>query len=480
MVSFKQKTILTSIGVFLFIGTCICTISLFAKLTTPQDTTRYALHLVSVNFLFTFSILVFWIAALNWVALIASSLAVAIVILTAVKTNQSAFLIFIIYFFGLHVFMLWRHRVKKEILVINDLDIERANEEKNILEKAFNEKTKALESFLHKYADYSKLRNVIDVFASTLDLSRLCHLIVNEVIDFIQKGEYVLLYLVDIDEQSLSLVASKSSSKKRRSKVKKGDIFDQWVLRNKQQLLVSDIHKDVRFDNQTLSASDFRGLISTPLIYEGRVVGTLRVNAEQEDIFSLDDLRVLSVIGNVASAALSNAFLYQKTEELAITDSLTGVYVHRYFKARLKEEYKRALITNAPLSLLMCDLDNFKTYNDRYGHTAGDIILKKVSALIGEIIGENGILARYGGEEFAVLLPRVSLHAGLEYAELIRNAIENEPFTLRGVNTGTSISIGVASIPTDTLDSEELIRKADVRLYAAKRSGKNKVIGEDV
>jgi diguanylate cyclase (GGDEF)-like protein len=217
-----------------------------------------------------------------------------------------------------------------------------------------------------------------------------------------------------------------------------------------------------------------RSLISSPIVHEGKAVGTLRLHSDQPSAFATDDLRILDAISTLASSAASNALLFYKTEELAIRDSVTGLYVQRYFRERLLEEHRRSLLTNAPLTLLMCDLDRFKSYNDRYGHAVGDLILKKSATLIKKT-AKDGFVARYGGEEFAVLAPKHDLEAGHKLAETVREAIASMELSVRREVIPLTISIGVAAFPLDTLDSEELIHIADKRLYRAKEAGRNQV-----
>lgn len=207
-------------------------------------------------------------------------------------------------------------------------------------------------------------------------------------------------------------------------------------------------------------------------------MGTMRMQSPHASSFTTDDLRILDAISTLASSAVSNSILFHKTEELAIKDSLTGLYVQRYFLERLNDEHKRSLMSGVALTLLMCDLDHFKACNDRYGHGIGDLILTKTSDLL-RTRAEHGIVARYGGEEFSILLPRLARREGLSLAETIRRDLEQMNVTVRREAIPMTISIGVASIPEDTLDSEGLIQIADARLYKAKKNGRNCVCGGD-
>ncbi|HPW64849.1 MAG TPA: sensor domain-containing diguanylate cyclase, partial [Candidatus Omnitrophota bacterium] len=202
--------------------------------------------------------------------------------------------------------------------------------------------------------------------------------------------------------------------------------------------------------------------------------GTLAIHATRPNVFTHDDLRLLDAIATLASSAIANALLYEKTEQLAIKDSLTGLFVRRYFYERLKEEHRRALISQKTMSLIMCDLDHFKECNDRFGHQGGDLMLIQLAEILSENL-KSALLARYDGEEFAILLPETSKAEALKVAEGIRSVVENAPFNIRREKVSMTISAGVANLPDDTLDLESLVHKADQALYKAKREGRNKV-----
>jgi len=199
--------------------------------------------------------------------------------------------------------------------------------------------------------------------------------------------------------------------------------------------------------------------------------------------------------------------LYQTIERQAITDGLTGLYNHRYFYERLHQEFARAQRYGLPLSLLMLDIDDFKRFNDRYGHPVGDLVLGEVSKVLAEQLRRHvDFAARYGGEEFAILLPNTSRdgaqivgdrlvrevaalgQAGADVpaaqadgarrvGERIRASIAAAE--LPGVGAGdeahVTVSVGLASFPGSASSPDELVRNADKALYLAKRLGKNRV-----
>jgi diguanylate cyclase (GGDEF)-like protein len=157
----------------------------------------------------------------------------------------------------------------------------------------------------------------------------------------------------------------------------------------------------------------------------------------------------------------------------AVTDGLTGLYNQRYFKQRLAEEIARAAEQGRPLSLLFCDLDRFKEYNDRLGHVAGDKALRAVAGVILHSIRQVDLAARYGGEELAVILLDTPGDSALEVAERIRQSVAGLDL---GHDRGITVSIGAAAFPDHATRVEELVDKADWAMYLAKRKGRDRVV----
>ncbi|QTA84270.1 Two component system response regulator, GGDEF domain-containing [Desulfonema magnum] len=159
----------------------------------------------------------------------------------------------------------------------------------------------------------------------------------------------------------------------------------------------------------------------------------------------------------------------------AITDRLTMLYNHTYFKHFLEREIKRSHRQNHPLALIMIDVDNFKKYNDTRGHLAGDRVLQQTSRIVRDNIREIDLAARYGGEEFAIVLPHIDMKDALAVAERVRKAIAAHAFPREAPfpPDKVTVSMGVAFSPTDAASVEELIKKADQQLYRAKDEGKN-------
>jgi diguanylate cyclase (GGDEF)-like protein len=172
----------------------------------------------------------------------------------------------------------------------------------------------------------------------------------------------------------------------------------------------------------------------------------------------------------------------EKLERLALEDGLTGLYNHRSFQERLREEIARARRHGRPLSLLLLDLDHFKQLNDRFGHLAGDEALRAVAAMLRGELDPAGakrtsdIAARYGGEELVVLLPETNRHGGLVKARRLVETVSR--IELPNSEARITVSVGVAEYPGDALEAQELIQRADEALYQAKRNGRNRAIAQ--
>ncbi len=172
--------------------------------------------------------------------------------------------------------------------------------------------------------------------------------------------------------------------------------------------------------------------------------------------------------------ALKESSLEYKKE--SNTDFLTGVHNRRYFDRMIKMLWKRHLIDEKPLCIVMCDIDNFKTFNDSYGHAAGDEILRQVTKLILDNIRYSDSLCCYGGEEFVLVLPETALDEGCEKIERLRQKIEQHSFVIGDQKHQITLSFGVSSrVPFNMEDYQELVALADQLMYQSKQTGRNNV-----
>ncbi len=260
-----------------------------------------------------------------------------------------------------------------------------------------------------------------------------------------------------------------------------------------------------------------KSCLLVPLIFKDEVIGCLElIEKRRLRRFTADEEQLASTLAALAAVAIQNARLYSRVEQLAITDGLTGLYNHRHFFERLAQEVARAKRYELPLSLLMIDIDDFKAYNDTFGHLAGDQVLRTLGALLlSQTRQQVDIVARYGGEEFAVILPSTGSAGGLRAGERLCAVIteggfvqegDTPPRTFDGAQTRPdsgpgaapivgerirqsvehesfgdapppviTVSIGVAGWQAGAETVESLIEAADRALYRAKQLGKNQV-----
>ncbi len=239
---------------------------------------------------------------------------------------------------------------------------------------------------------------------------------------------------------------------------------------------VDDVTQDSRY-LEVLPAT--RSEMVVPMVVRDKVVGIIDIQSSLPGRFSADNVRRINTLANHAATAVENAHLHAKVWEMAQRDRLTGLRNLRFFEDRLKEELDRASRYDSPFSVIMMDIDDFKHYNDSFGHPMGNVLLRTVSRAIASALREVDILVRYGGEEFVCILPMTGPREAAEIAERIRRKVleanSEIPHASEQPRECVSISLGVSSFLTDVRDRDRLLEVADERMYAAKRAGKNRV-----
>jgi diguanylate cyclase (GGDEF)-like protein len=253
-----------------------------------------------------------------------------------------------------------------------------------------------------------------------------------------------------------------------------GDPLLELAMKTGTVALVKDTASDHRF---SAAPPGYRSGMAAPLKVMRQAAGFVKVESDEAAVFGTQEVQALDLITTMASLSLENIRLYEAVQEQATHDPLTGLFSHRAFQTRLHEEVLRAGRGGTPVSFILGDVDHFKTYNDRYGHQAGDFLLRAVAAILSSFARPVDYPARYGGEEFCLVLPSVPLAEALDLAERIRARVGAEVFTFQGSKTGATMSFGVSSFPQDATTASQIVRVADERLYRAKAGGRNRVAG---
>lgn len=253
------------------------------------------------------------------------------------------------------------------------------------------------------------------------------------------------------------------------------------ILQPSELLIVPDARLDARFCGNPLVLGEpgIRFYAGAPLVTaQGHALGSLCVIDQTPRQLSDSQTRALRALSRQVMAqfvlrqqTVEMRQLNAQLERLSVRDELTGVSNRRAFNIALGRETARALRYGAPLSLVMLDVDNFKSYNDSFGHQEGDYVLQRIGAILPGHIEEIAVAARYGGEEFALILPGTSAEIALQIAETVRREIEQTRWPRREVTA----SLGVASLCPELPGEKALIAAADAALYAAKKVGRNRV-----
>ena len=216
-------------------------------------------------------------------------------------------------------------------------------------------------------------------------------------------------------------------------------------------------------------------VLASPLLVKNELNGFLALEGTPPHGGVPAQEESLSILANQFAPAIQKVKLYQKIQQLAITDGLTRLSSRHYFMERFQEELARSKRYRLSLAFLMADIDHFKEHNDRCGHLVGDVVLREVASLIKVSVREIDLVGRYGGEEFAIVLPDTSLEGALHVAERIRSTIEGHAFAAYDETLHVTLSLGISVYPGNGEDAETLIDTADAALYHAKGAGRNRI-----
>jgi diguanylate cyclase (GGDEF)-like protein len=321
------------------------------------------------------------------------------------------------------------------------------------------------------------LTDVVKTANSILEPRKVIELVVEKIRELIPSEAWSLM-MVDEEKQELVFEAAVGAKARDVSalRLKIGEGVAGWVAQCGKPVIVNDAARDPRFSARVDTRTQFetRSILCAPLVSRGRTIGVLEIINKQGGPFTRADLQLVLTLVEPCAIAIENAILFQRTEQLTITDDLTRLFNSRYLNLYLGREIKRCKRHGIPLSVIFLDLDGFKGINDQYGHLAGSGTLTEVGTILALGVRESDILARYGGDEFVVVLPETPASGALVIAERLRRAIEEHRFLApQGIAARISASFGISTYPDHALSPEGLIQKADQAMYRVKEREKN-------
>jgi diguanylate cyclase (GGDEF)-like protein/PAS domain S-box-containing protein len=327
---------------------------------------------------------------------------------------------------------------------------------------------------VQRLRELNALHTATTSLQSTLDLKALLTLILRSAIQAVPSVTWGMLYLVvpETGRLRVSALANSPGSKKEPLKFSSRNKYVTKALRMKQPLFLPEIK--IQGDMDEAQPLKTRSALIAPLITNDQVFGAITLESGTKGAFSMSELELLESFAATAIAALHNANLHAQLQEAAITDFLTKQYNRRGFNEIGRREFQRFMRSGSALSVIMLDVDHFKAINDANGHDVGDQVLVVLGQQLRAQLRETDILGRYGGDEFDILLPETDLATALAISERLRQAICDVPIRMGDIEIPVTISQGVVQAVQEMHDLEDLLKKADEALYAAKSAGRNK------
>jgi two-component system cell cycle response regulator len=317
------------------------------------------------------------------------------------------------------------------------------------------------------------LRYIVEKVAESIDVSRCSIISINN------EGNLVVVASSDLpDDRVIELDLHKYPEIEK-------------ALSTQRPVVLQDISNNPLMEpvkEQVKGLAD-KALFVVPIIKKQNVIGTffLRTSSPLKGGITDRVFKLCQVVANISGNALENAVLFEAMqskkrllEDLAVRDGLTKLYNHQYFHTRFEEEFSRAQRYNLSLSCVFIDIDDFKVVNDRYGHIAGDVVIKRIGRLVEQMLRKSDIAARYGGDEFALLLLNTEADGAHMFADRVLKMIRELSFQ-KFMGDIVTVSIGVATYSKKNLASyDELLHLADKAMYQAKQTGGGRVCQAEV
>ncbi len=335
----------------------------------------------------------------------------------------------------------------------------------------------------HFYKKQNYQQSLIKSFSRTVSNNLNLDNITNEMLQIaheITRNDRIYVFFRSMESKDYRFYASYKKLDKQSMEIRSSHPFVRWFKNNDE--FIPDEYVDnhpffkTMWDSERQDLLLMRFEVALPLKYDSDLIGMVLLgHNESPTVLSKDDIDVLATLCATASIAINNARMFEKFQNEAIMDSLTGLYNHRYFMDQIDKSCQN--LKKQPVTLIMMNIDMFAMFNDIYGSHAGDIALRKIADTIKFVCGSQGIICRYGGDVFAIILPDFDTNNTYEMAEKIRSKVETISMSDKNdVKRHLTVSVGVCVAPSVATDAKDLVDKTTKALHIAKKSGKNKSV----
>lgn len=309
------------------------------------------------------------------------------------------------------------------------------------------------------------------IITSSLDIQEIYDSFISELKKVVDVNWAAIVLLEESNIHFLAVSSDIGSAWKGGERLPLKGSATEWVAAHQKPVVESDLTREARFSTGSLYLKQgIRSIVYLPLIARSRVIGSLIIGSSRPNAYNPRQVLLLEQLAAQISMPVENSRLYAEAEKKARVDELTGLLNRRSLDEVIVSEINRLSRYGGVFSLIILDLDNFKTFNDTYGHLSGDKLLRQIGAVLKSCIRGTDQAFRYGGDEFAILLLQTAIEPACEVADRVRKRI---PVALKTDYLPITASLGVASWPVDGISAHDIIAAADAALYVAKRSGGN-------
>lgn len=321
-----------------------------------------------------------------------------------------------------------------------------------------------------KIQKLSVLLSLSSAMNEVLDLDKLLHLIVDEVLSLVNYYSFSIMLLNEGGELELKAISGYREKDSSRIKFKIGEGVAGWVAQNKRSLYIPDISTDKRFIEPYGKVKCIFGI---PMFSGQQFIGVLNIDSNKTNAFSKEDRDILELLSFQAAVAIVNAQLYEETREKNRMDSLTQIYNNTYFEKFFEQEIGREREKEIPFGLFIVNMDNFYKISNEFGYNKTDEILKEIGGLLKKAVRKIDCVARVGKDEFGIILVGVGLNEIEREGLKIKRLIEGYPWEIKGEKL--TCSVGCTVYPLYGREKERLIAQARTAMVFAKKQGKSRL-----